>query len=373
MRLVVPKRLLDRQLIIYLSILVLAGLVVLISASAPQGYAKFNDGYFFLKRQIAYGLLPGLVFFLYLSRRDYQWTAKRAYLIYFLSLILLASVFIPGLGTVLNGSRSWISLGGFTVQPSEFAKLGIIIMAAYLLSRRQINWGNWSQSLLPMLAVLAPALGLVLAEPDVGTLSILVFIICALFFVAGIPYRLLLLLGSLSLAGLVILILVAPYRLERITTFLHPELDPQGVGYHINQAFLAIGSGGFWGLGYGASRQKFQYLPETSADSIFAVVAEENGFLIASALVILFFLIGWRGLRIAREASDSFGKYLVFGVTVWFLWQATLNIGAMVGILPLTGVPLPLVSHGGSAYIAMLIGWALVVSVSRGSKKLATS
>jgi len=174
----------------------------------------------------------------------------------------------------------------------------------------------------------------------------------------------------LGLAGIIAfgaLMLAAPYRVARLTTFLHPELDPQGVGYHINQSFLAIGSGGIWGLGIGHSRQKFQYLPEVNADSIFAVVAEEVGFIFSSLLIILILLIGWRGLRVAKAAPDEFSRLMVAGIMAWYLWQSFLNIGAMAGVLPLTGVPLPLVSHGGSAMMTMLLAMGIVVGVSRES------
>ena len=172
------------------------------------------------------------------------------------------------------------------------------------------------------------------------------------------------LIGAVVMAGM---IFAAPYRLQRLSTFLHPELDPQGVGYHINQAFLAVGSGGVWGLGLGHSRQKFQYLPEVSADSIFAVIAEETGFVFSAGLVILILLIGWRGLKIAKKAPDEFSTLLVAGVMVWFVWQSFLNIGAMVGVLPLTGVPLPFVSHGGSAMLVALLAVGMVASVSKHS------
>jgi cell division protein FtsW len=161
------------------------------------------------------------------------------------------------------------------------------------------------------------------------------------------------------------LVFAAPYRMNRLTTFLHPELDPQGVGYQINQAYLAVGSGGFWGLGFGHSRQKFQYLPEVNADSIYAVIAEEMGFIISTLVVLLILLIGCRGLKIAQGSTDEYGQFLVTGIMVWFMWQSFLNIGAMVGALPLTGVPLPLISHGGSAYMSVLAALGIVVNVSK--------
>jgi cell division protein FtsW len=355
----------DRQLLIFLGLILFFGFIALISASSPVGYQKFGDQYFFVKRQLMFGIIPGILLFLFIARRDYHKLEKLSYILYAFVLGLLVLVFIPGIGIVLNGSRSWLSIGPLNLQPSEFAKFGVIIMSAYLLSRRQIDWENWQQSLVPILGVLAPSLLLVLAQPDVGTLSILTAIVLGLLFLGGVPWKYLALFGLTGVVAFVGLVAAAPYRAQRITTFLHPELDPKGVGYHINQAFLAVGSGGFWGLGYGHSRQKFQYLPEVDADSIYAVIAEENGFLIAAGFIGLVVLLGWRGFKIAKNAPDDFGRFLVSGVTIWFLTQSFLNIGAMVGAMPLTGVPLPLVSHGGSAMIAMLAGWGIVASVSR--------
>ena len=290
---------------------------------------------------------------------------KYAAIIYGITLASLALVFVPHVGTVINGSRSWLSIAGFNLQPSEFAKLGVILMSARLVARQRERWPDWRQSLMPILAILAPALLLVAARPDVGTLSILVMIVFVMLYAGGVPGRPLAVLAAIGMAGFAALVMAAPYRAQRLTTFLHPELDPKGVGYHINQAFLAIGSGGFWGLGYGHSRQKFQYLPEVSADSIYAVIAEETGFLVAGGLVLLILLLGWRGLKIARQAPDGFGRLAAVGLITWFLWQSFLNIGAMVGALPLTGVPLPLVSHGGSALVAGLIAFGIIASISR--------
>ncbi len=356
----------DRWFLIYLGILVIFGLIILTSASAPVGYEKFKDTYFFIKRQVWYGLLPGIIAFLFLARIKYDNWRKLSWVIYGVSLLLLALVFVPGVGMVINGSRSWLGLGPSTFQPSEFAKLAIVIMAASLLSEKTRLIHDWKNGLLPVLAILAPAFLLILLQPDVGTLSILVVIIFIMLYMARAPKIYLIILGLLGIIAFAGLMFAAPYRVARLTVFLHPELDPRGVGYHINQAFLAIGSGGFWGLGLGNSRQKFQYLPEASADSVFAVMAEETGFLISAAFVILVLLLCWRGLKIAKEAPDEFGRLLAGGVVVWIAWQSCLNVGAMVGILPLTGVPLPFVSHGGSAMMMAFAAMGLVAGVSRG-------
>ncbi len=358
----------DRLLVFYIASLVVFGMLALISASTPVGYTKFHDAYFFVKRQLLFGVVPGIIFFIFIAKMRYEWWERSAWLVYGVTLLLLVLVFIPGIGTSLNGSHSWLSLGNFNIQPAEFAKLGLIIIAARILSERRSTWEHWQESLLPVVAVAAPSLLLIVAQPDVGTLSIMVMIIFMILIVAEVPWQYLALLGGIGVMVFIALVAAAPYRTQRLTTFLHPELDPQGVGYHINQAFLAVGSGGFWGLGYGHSRQKFQYLPEVSADSIYAVVAEENGFLIAAGLVVLILLVGWRGLKIAKYAPSDFARFTVTGIVVWIVWQSFLNIGAMVGVLPLTGVPLPFISHGGTALIAVLVAMGIVVNISKSTK-----
>jgi len=355
----------DRKFLSYIFLWLLVGLVVLISASGPSAYEKFGDTYFFVKRQIFYGLIPGIILFFVLARVKYEHWRKWSWLFYFGALGLLSLVFVPGIGVELNGSRSWLSIFGYNFQPAEMAKLALIVMAAALLANKKRDLSDWQNGLLPVLIILAPIFVLVLFQPDVGTLSIMVVILFAMLFVAHVPKSYLVALGSLCAIILVAMVFAAPYRMQRLTVFLHPELDPQGVGYHINQAFLAIGSGGFWGLGLGHSRQKYQYLPEVSADSIYAVMAEELGFLFAAGLVVLILAVIWRGLKIAKDTYDDFGRLLVVGIITWLGWQSFLNIGAMVGVLPLTGVPLPFVSHGGSALMTVLAAVGIITNISK--------
>ncbi len=357
----------DYRFLLLLGVLLLFGLVALTSASAPLGYARFHDSYYFIKRQVLFGLLPGIVVGLLATKIDYRRLLRWSWPVYGFCLGFLMLRFVPGVGIVINGARNWLSIGGVSIQPSEFAKLAIIILLSYLLGSRDQPSTDWSATLWPILLILLPALVLI---GDVGTLSIVTMIILVMLFVAKIPARYLAILGGVALFGFIGLVVIAPYRVQRLTTFLYPELDPQGVGYQVNQAFLAVGSGGWWGLGLGHSRQKFQYLPEVNADSVFAVIAEETGFIIAAGMIILILMIGWRGLKIAAVAPDETGKLLVSGVMVWFVWQSFLNIGAMVGALPLTGVPLPLVSHGGSALLAILTAFGIVVNVSKNSRSV---
>ena len=357
----------DRLFLLLFAILVIFGLVMLASASAPIGYAKFGDTYFFIKKQIMFGFLPGVFLFLLLGNIRYGLLQRFGGVIYLLSLIILSLVFIPGVGLVINGSRSWAQVFGLSFQPSEFIKLALIIFLAKLLAEsRDLN--DWKNGLLPIFSMILPAVLLIVAQPDVGTLSILIVIIFGMLYLANIPRSYLAILGMSAVVAFALLLVIAPYRVKRLTTFLHPELDPQGQGYQINQAYLAVGSGGVWGLGLGHSRQKFQYLPEVQADSIFAVVAEEMGLLITSSVVFLIAFLGLRGLKIAKGAPDQFGRLLGAGIMIWFVWQSFLNIGTIIGLLPLTGVPLPFISHGGSAMLIGLASIGIMANISKSSK-----
>lgn len=354
-----------------LGLLLLIGLVSLASASAPVGFERFNDKYFFLKRQVLFGIIPGIVAFLGAWALDYKWLRKFYWLWYVATVAMIAMVYIPGFGIVINGSRSWIEIAGYALQPSEFAKITFVIFVAlWCDSRGRLGATRFWQDIGMFMALLALPVVLLMRQPDTGTMGIFIGIGFTMLIVARA--RLLHLSVLVLAAGVLLAALVAaaPYRAERVMTFLHPELDPQGVGYHINQAFLAIGSGGWWGLGYGNSRQKFQYLPEVSADSIFAVMAEEYGFFLSTLFLGLLLVIFLRGLAVAKNASDQFGMYLATGIIAWFGVQTFLNIGAMLGLLPLTGVPLPFVSHGGSALLVGMAAIGLLVTISRQTRSV---
>lgn len=342
------------------------GLFMLSSASAPVAISKFNDAYFYLKRQIFLGFIPGLAAFLVFLRFDYRKLKTYKWVFWGSAVILLILVFIPGVGESFGRTRSWISVGFVNFQPAEFAKLFYILFAASWLdeelSFESIKSPKTFLRYLVFFAV--PALLLIL-QPDIGTLGVFFAISFGMIFLAGANLKHIAALILLGAFCFTILVLKAPYRAERLTIFLHPELDPQGIGYHINQAFLAIGSGGIFGVGFGQSRQKFQYLPEVAGDSIFAVIGEELGFFFASAVAILFFYLFLRGAKIAKGAPDNFGRLLVSGIIVWIAAQGFMNMGAMVGLLPLTGVPIPFISHGGTALFTLLLAAGLTGAVSR--------
>lgn len=342
------------------------GLFMLSSATAPVAISRFGNSYHFVIRQFLFGILPGSIIFLFLLRLDYRKLKSLKWVYYGLANLLLVSVFMPFIGAHFNKAQSWIEIGGFSLQPAEFAKLFFILfVAAWLDDKNSEEDIRTLKGFLKFTALFSLPAFLLILQPDIGTLGVLFAIFFLMAFSAGAKIKHLGALGALGFAGFIGLILKAPYRAARLMTFLHPELDPQGIGYHINQALLAIGSGGFLGLGFGNSRQKFQYLPEVAGDSIFAVIGEELGFIFTVAVVIIFYFILLRCIKIARKAPDIFGKLLVSGVGYWIAVQALMNIGAMVGLLPLTGVPLPLISHGGSAMLSILISLGLVAAVSR--------
>lgn len=357
----------DYILLLIVSAIVLFGLVMLLSASSPSGYAEFSDSYYFVKHQLIFGLLPGAGALIAFSKIPYTFWRRHAWNLLILSIVLLVLVFIPGLSAGIGSAHSWISIGGvFSLQPSEIVKLTFLFyLAAWLAQRGRHGVRDVHAGFVPFVAVLGTIMLLMILQPDVGTMSIIAAMSLVVYFVAGAPVSYVVGLILAGAAGLALLITAAPYRAARFTTFLHPELDPQGIGYHINQALLAIGSGGVLGLGYGHSRQKFQYLPEVAGDSIFAIIAEEMGLLFAILLIALFLLLLWRMLLIAKRAPDDFAKFVVVGVAAWLVVQAFVNIGSMVALLPITGVPLPFVSYGGTSLAISLAAIGVVLNVSK--------
>ncbi len=352
---------------IYLGIILvmlIVGLVMLSSAGSVLGFQRFGDSYYFLKKQaLAAGL--GLIAFFVGLHIDYHFWRRWAVPLMMATIILLILVFIPGLGPSLLGARRWLSLGPALFQPSEVAKLTFILYLAAWFEQREHIIGTFREGLVPFLTTLAVVAGLILLQPDLGTTLIIILISVSLYFVAGGSLKHL---TGLALVGTILIALaiqLAPYRTQRLTVFLNPGIDPQGKGYHIQQAWLAIGSGGWFGLGLGHSRQKFNYLPEPAGDSIFAIMAEELGFAFVVLFILSWLTLTLRGLRIGRLAPDRFGQLVAVGITVWLGFQAFLNIGALSGLLPLTGIPLPLMSNGGSALIVTLGAIGLLMNISR--------
>ena len=360
----------DQILITTIFALLVFGLVILSSAGIAISQSRFGDSYYFFKHQLFFGVLPGL-FLMYIAQKiDYHFWKKFAFPFFVFNLFFLVLVFIPGLGLNFQGASRWIKLGPFSFQPSEMLKLTMILyLAAWLESKRE-KGKDLFEGFLPFLAIVGTVSFLIIKQPDMGTLGSIVLISMAIYFMSGAQWKHLL--AMLGMGGLAFLALVKfeSYRMGRLLVFLHPELDPRGIGYQINQALLAIGSGGIFGLGLGHSRQKFNYLPEPVGDSIFAIIAEEIGLIGAAALVILFVVFAMRGLKIAKNAPDTFGKLVAVGITSWIIFQALINISAISGIIPLTGVTLPFVSYGGTSLVFLMIGVGILLNISKKCERM---
>jgi cell division protein FtsW len=356
----------DAKLLYAVVALIVIGLVAIASAGVFYAETRFQDDYYFFKRQLLYGVLPGFAALYFFQRIDYRRWRKLVVPMFATAILLLILVFIPGIGAKVYGASRWIQIGSFSFQPSEMAKLAVILyLAAWFSSKGEKKVGDFFEGLVPFLAVLGLIAFLILKQPDTGTLGLIFLIAVTIFFAAGarLSHLGLLLFGGLVMLG--ILIKLAPYRMRRFLVFLNPEHDPQGVGYHVNQALLAIGSGGLLGLGLGHSRQKFNYLPEPVTDSVFAIFSEEWGLVGATVVLALFVFAAWRGLRIAKNAPDDFGRLVAVGVVGWIVSQAFINIAAITALIPLTGVPLPFISYGGTSLVFLMAAVGILLNISK--------
>jgi cell division protein FtsW len=346
-------------------ILLFFGLVMISSAGVVISETRFDDPYHLFKRQLFLGVLPGLLIFFIVQRINYRFWKKVSLPLFIFSILLLVLALIPGVGETYKGASRWIDFGEFSFQPAEFVKLAIIIYLAAWIESRKKEIKSFSHGILPFLFILAIPSVLIISQPDIGTLGSILIIAFAMFFVAGAPFLYLMgLTGGGSVLGS-ILIFSSDYRLDRVKAFFDPSIDPQKIGYQINQALLAVGSGGILGLGLGHSRQKFNYLPEPVGDSIFAITAEELGFVGASFLVILFIVFALRGFRIACSAPDNFSRLAAVGISSWIVFQAFINIMAIIKIIPLTGIPLPFISYGSTSMVFVLMASGILVNISK--------
>jgi cell division protein FtsW len=344
--------------------LVVFGLAMLMSATGPIAVQRTGESLFYVKSQLLKGVLPGVVAFFLGAYFNHRWLKQFAFIGLILTIILLIAVYIPGLGVTINGAKGWLRIAGLQFQPSEIAKLSFIIyIAAWLSTRKGGEAHRLDTGLIPFLGALGAVMILLLMQPDTGSVMIIVATALILYFLSGAPIAWFVGLSAAGSGLLWLLIKISPYRAARFTVFLHPELDPKGIGYHINQAILAIGSGGFWGVGYGQSRQKFLYLPEVESDSISAIIAEEMGFLVMCLLLAAIGVLIWRCFKIARESRDPFLGYLAAGMGGWVAIQTIINIGSMSGVLPMTGITLPFISYGGSAMTILLGAMGIVAGI----------
>lgn len=348
----------DRWLLVTLVMLAAIGILMVYDSSVAIALRDFADPYHFVRDQVKW-LCLGFIAFTAFSRIPYETWRRAAVPAMLVTLGLLIAVFIPGLGVRALGAHRWINFRVFILQPAELAKLSMVIyLSAWFATREKGR-------LLAFVLLLGMVVGLVIIEPDLGTgITILVTAMC-LYFLSGAPITHFLALVpvlALAIGGLAVM---QPYRLRRVMTFLNPELDPLGASYQIRQAILALGSGGWFGVGLGKSRQKYEYLPEANTDSIFAILGEETGFIGAVIVVSLLVFLVWRCFKIAKRVNEPFGKLLVLGIGSWIGSQALINIGSMVALFPLTGVPLPLISYGGSNLVITLSALGIVYNVSK--------
>ncbi len=354
----------DYILLISVIIIALFGVVMIYSASFVWADYKFNNPYKFAISQGIFFII-GLFLIFFLSKFDHHIFYKKANLILLICFILLVLVLIPGIGKVRNGSRSWFGIGSLGIQPSEFAKLGLIIYVSKYLTNNKKDMKNIKKGVLPIMAVIITFFGLIMLEPDFGTAMVIVLTLVVLIFTSGVRINFFVKIGIVGLIGIVALIIIAPYRMARIVSFLNPWSDPLGSGFQIIQSLYAIGPGGLLGQGFLKSRQKHFYLPEPQTDFIFSIISEEFGFLGVLIVTSIFFIIFYRSLKIAMRQSNLFSKYLSFGLAFALIIQACLNLMVVVGIIPVTGVTLPFLSYGGSSLLISMISIGIILNISR--------
>ncbi|MFC7372079.1 stage V sporulation protein E [Fictibacillus iocasae] len=340
------------------------GILMVYSASADLGQYRFNDAFFFAKRQMLFaGLgIAAMFFIMNINYMTWRTWGKVLLLICFLLLIV---VLVPGIGQVRGGARSWIGVGAFSIQPSEFMKLAMITFLAKYLAEHQKKITSFKKGLVPTLALVMTAFAMIMLQPDLGTGAVMVGTSVVMIFVAGARVSHFAGLGIIGLLGFAALIISAPYRMKRITSFLDPWSDPLGSGFQIIQSLYALGPGGLLGLGLGQSRQKFGYLPEPQTDFIFAILSEELGFIGAVFVLLLFGILLWRGIRIALGAPDLFGSFLAIGIIGMVAIQVMINVGVVTGLMPVTGITLPFLSYGGSSLTLMLASIGVLLNISR--------
>lgn len=357
----------DSKLLSTILILIVFGLVMIASAGISYSRSRFGDSYYFFKHQLVYGVMPGLVAMYVMQKINYKFWKKISLPFFVVSIICLILVFVPSFGSKIYGASRWLRLGSFSFQPSEMLKLSIIIYLSAWLESRSDKVKDFYEGLVPFLIVLGAVSFLLIKQPDVGTLGVIILISISIFFVSGAKISHMFFMGISGIAALGIIVKMESYRMDRFLVFLHPELDPRGVGYQINQALLAIGTGGIFGVGLGHSLQKFNYLPEPVGDSIFAIIAEELGILGAGFLICLFVYLTIRVLKIANNAPDNFGKFMAVGIIAWIVFQAFINIAAISGLIPLTGIPLPFISYGGTSIIFLMSAAGIILNISKHS------
>ena len=352
-------------LILVLTIaLTIIGLIFVLSSSFVLANHRFNDPFYFFKRQLLFANI-GFIGMIAISKINYKAYKKYATTFLIVSFIMLALVLVPGIGMVRGGARSWIGIGAFSLQPSEFMKLSLIIFLAKFMANNPDEAKTVKQGILPLMGIVLVVFGLIMLQPDFGSGMVIVASGLLMLFLCGVPFKYFLYLIGAGLIGIAGLIASAPYRLERITSYLDPLAEPRGAGFQILQSLYAITPGGLLGHGIGNSIQKHFYLPEPQTDFIFAIIAEEIGFIGSAFVLILFICFFLRLAHIALKINDLFAKYVVLGITSTLCVQVMINVGVVIGLLPVTGITLPFMSYGGSSLTITLLSIGIILNISR--------
>jgi cell division protein FtsW len=360
----------DTFLLLIVGGLVAIGAVMVFSASSVDGVTEFHDAAYFLKRELAWIVLGGGAA-LFGLRMDYGRLRTAAPWLFGIAVGLLGLVLVPHLGAMEGGAQRWFEFKSYSFEPSEFAKFAVVVMLARIFADREDGALSFARAGFPALLCVGVCFVLVMREPDFGTASLFVMSAALMMFVAGAKLQHLAVGALVAVPTLLLFVYSSAYRRDRFTAFLHPWNDPQGTGYHIIQSLYALGSGGWFGLGLGQSRQKFGYLPEQYTDFIYAIIGEELGFIGAAVVLALFLLLAYRGVRIAMKADDRFGYYLAIGLTGSIVVQALINIGVVTSTWPVTGVPLPFISYGGTSLVISMFGAGVLAGISRGRSRAA--
>ncbi|MEX1008204.1 MAG: putative lipid II flippase FtsW [Acidimicrobiia bacterium] len=346
------------------AVLNLVGVVMVLSASSVASLTDYGSPWYFFLRQLLWTFV-GIVAFVIAIRFDYHALRRFVRPLLIISGVLLVAVLIPGIGVHVAGSRRWVGADMFRFQPTELAKLALLLYAADLASRRARDIGDWRRVVRPVLVVLVGFGFLVMREPDLGSALVLALIVGTILVAAGTRPKHLAAIALVGVCTVTLLVIAEPYRRARLLTFLHPFADQSNAGYQISQSLIAIGSGGLTGVGLGAGRAKWNFLPNAHTDFIFAIIGEELGLLGSLLVIALFIAFATLGIRVALRAPDRFGALLAAGITMGIVGQAVINIGAVVGLLPITGIPLPFVSFGGTALVTTMFSAGILANVAR--------
>ncbi len=362
----------DPALFITVGALLIIGIIMVASTTSVVGASKFGDGFYHLKRHLIFMTLGGILFIIG-NVTDHHLYKRYIPFGFFIGLFILSLTLIPGIGTKLGGAKRWINLVFFQFQPVELMKFFISVFLANALTAKSSVLSQFTKGITPILAIIILPIILLSQQPDLGNIILIILVTFSVFFVANLPLKHLFAFIGMALSGVLTSIAIYPYQLERIKIFLDPWSDPLGRSYHIIQSYTAIGSGGLLGHGFGQSKLKFFYLPLHYSDFIFSIICEEGGFIFASIVVLLFLNLVFQGFRIARDSQSSYSSYLAISLTLFLCFQACLNIGVVIGLFPITGIPLTFISYGGTSLVMSLFSCGVLMNIAKSNLRKGVS